>query len=101
VHGRDRRELVALAESGDPRIPLAQILDAAETGGLGPTAHAGGYQELLRDLLEVLDERITRDPRAFPEIDRGRTLVHQLHRLAPGDVRALARGLAEKRRLVR
>jgi hypothetical protein len=96
-----RAELVALADAPDPRIPLAQVLDAAEAGGRGPTAHAAGYLELLKDLLGVFDEALARDPARFPGIDGSRTLVHQLHRLAPGDVRALARELAEKRGLVR
>jgi hypothetical protein len=92
-----RAELVAIAESDDPRISLAQTLDAAEAGGRGPTAHAGGYQELLRDLLGVLDDKLARDPQTFPAIDRSRTLVHQLHRLSPAEVRALALALAAKR----
>jgi hypothetical protein len=96
-----RAELVALAESDDPRFVLAQTLDAAEVGGRGPTAHAGGYQELLRDVLGVLDEKLANDPRTFPSIDPSRTLVHQLHRLAPAEVRALALALAAKRGLSR
>ncbi len=96
-----RAELVAIADSDDPRISLAQTLDAAEAGGRGPTAHAGGYQELLRDLLGVLDEKLARDPRAFPSIDPSRTLVHQLHRLAPAEIRALALELAAKRGMSR
>ncbi|HEV8114524.1 MAG TPA: hypothetical protein VGR31_17270 [Planctomycetota bacterium] len=96
-----RAELVALADSPDPRVPLAQILDAAEAGGRGPTAHAAGYETLLEDFLVVLDEELARKPARFPAIDASRTLVHQLHRLPPDDVRALARKLAEKRELVR
>ena len=96
-----RAELVALAESEDPRFALAQTLDAAEAGGRGPTAHAGGYQELLRDLLGVLDEALARDPAKFPSIDPARTLVHQLHRLSPAEVRSLALALAAKRGMSR
>jgi hypothetical protein len=96
-----RAELVALAESDDPRISLAQTLDAAEIGGRGPTAHAGGYQELLRDLLGVLDEKLAADPKVFPSVDRSRTLLHQLHRLSPAEVRSLALALAAKRGMSR
>ena len=96
-----RAELVALCDSPDPRVPLAQVLDAADGGGIGPTAHAAGYEELLEDLLAVLDDDAQEDPAKFPAIDLGRTLVQQLHRLAPEDVRRIARELAAKRGLVR
>jgi hypothetical protein len=96
-----RAELVALADSPDPRVPLAQVLDAADGGGRGPTAHAAGYEELLEDLLGLLDEGVVKDPTRWPRIDAGRTLVQQLHRLTPDEVRALARELAARKRLVR
>jgi hypothetical protein len=96
-----RAELVALCDSPDSRVTLAQVLDAAESDGRGPTAHAAGYEELLEDLLEVLDQEIAKNPDRFPGIDLDRTLVHQLHRLPAEEVRALARRLAEKRKLVR
>jgi hypothetical protein len=96
-----RAELVAICDSPDPRVPLAQVLDAADGGGIGPTAHAAGYEELLEDLLGVLDDEAQRDAASFPAVDPGRTLVQQLHRLAPEEIRRLARELASKRGLVR
>jgi len=96
-----RAQLVALVDAPDPRLPLAQVLDAAEAAGRGLTAHAAGYGKLLEDLLLRLDDELAKDPRRFPGIDRGRTLVHQLHVLAPGEVAELARGLAKEKRLVR
>jgi hypothetical protein len=96
-----RAELVALADAPDPRVPLAQVLDAAESGGRGPTAHAAGYEELLENFLDVLDEELGANPGRYPEIDAGRTLVHQLHRLPPASVRDLARALAGKKGLIR
>jgi hypothetical protein len=96
-----RAELVAICDSPDPRVPLAQVLDAADGGGIGPTAHAAGYEALLEDLLRVLDDALQKDPASFRSIDPGRTLVHQLHRLAPEEVRRLARELASDRGLVR
>lgn len=92
-----RAQLTCLAEAADPRIPLAQILDAAEGGGNGITPHAAGYARLLDDLLGVVDELAAKGDGAFARLDRERTLVHQLHALAPEDVRRAARELARRR----
>jgi hypothetical protein len=94
-----RAQLVAICDAKDPRAPLAQALDAVEGEGLGSSAHAGGYQNLLKDFVGVLDARLEEKPHAFPEIDPSRTLVHQLHRLAPEEVRAVARRLAREKGL--
>ncbi|MBI5364557.1 MAG: hypothetical protein HZA53_15375, partial [Planctomycetes bacterium] len=92
-----RAQLTALAEVPEPRIPLAQILDAAESGSNGVTPHASAYARLLDDLLQVLDEAIEREPGRFATIDRDRTLAHQLHVLGAEDVRRVARILAKKK----
>jgi len=92
-----RAQLTALAASPDPRVPLAQVLDGVE-GGLGATPHASGYARLLHEYLQVLDRAVQRGE--FPAIARDRTLVHQLHRLAPEDVRRIAVDLARRKRMV-
>jgi hypothetical protein len=96
-----RAQLVALCDVPDPRIPLALTLDAAESEGQGPTAHAAGYARLLGDLVGVFDERLAARAEDFPEIDPQRTLVHQLHRRPAEVVRTLARELARKQGMVR
>jgi hypothetical protein len=87
-----RAQLVALCVADEPRIPLAQVLDGAEAAadGDGATAHAEAYAELCRDLVAALDERLAQGAPELAALDPGRTLVHQLHRLAPEAVRALA-----------
>ncbi|MEW6074349.1 MAG: hypothetical protein AB1726_17375 [Planctomycetota bacterium] len=91
-----RAQLVALAEVADPRLPLADTLDAAAEGNdLLP--HAAAYGRLLADLLAVLDEDLAR----FPALDGERYLVHQLHHLGAEEVRELARRLAARRGLAR
>lgn len=96
-----RAQLTALCDAPDARVPLAQVLDAAEGGGNGITPHAAGYVKLLEDFLGVLDTALTRDPARFPALDGERTLVHQLHKLGSDDVRALALTLAQRKRMVR
>ncbi len=93
-----RAQLVALACAREPRIVLAQILDAAESGG-GLTAHAGAYTRLLEDLVRTLDREMGRG--AFAHLSGERTLVHQLHRLGGDEVRALGVTLAARKRLTR
>lgn len=96
-----RAQLVALCDAPDPRIPLAQTLDAFEDGPSRLTAHASGYARLLEDLLRVFDERLLTGAHELSNIDRGYTLVHQLHHLAPEALRFLARELASQKRLTR
>jgi hypothetical protein len=95
-----RAQLVALCAADDPRVALAQVLDAAEHGSGGGTAHSSAYVELLDDLIETLDRDLAREPGAFPEIDPRRTLVHQLHHLGAEQVRGLSLALAERAGLV-
>ncbi len=95
-----RAQLVALAVVDDPRLPLAEIVQAAEEGGTGPTPHWAAYAGLLNDFLSELDRRVTRSPGGWQEIDPGAFLVHQLHRLGPERVRELALALARRRGLV-
>lgn len=93
----ERAQLVALCEAPEPRWVLAQVLDALE-GGDG--VHARAYRRLAEELVAELDRALAEDPRAYPALDPGRTLVHQLHHLAPRDVRRVALGLARRLGLV-
>ncbi len=97
-----RAQLVALCDSPDARIALAQVLDGAESGpSAGLTPHAAAYLRLLRDLLATLDRELARDAHSFPGLDAQRTLALQLHRLGPEELRRLARSLAHKQGLDR
>lgn len=88
-----RAQLTALCTTPEARLPLAEILAAAEQGG-GVTPHAAAYRELLRDFLRELDRRAAADPERYPHLDRGALLVHQLHRLTSDEVREIALALA-------
>jgi len=101
-----RAQLVALCVAPDPRLPLIDLLDAAEADG-GPqlTPHAAAYRELLAALLTRLDGTYERGEldglgRGAPGLDPGRRWIDQLHRLSPATIRALARDEARARGLV-
>jgi hypothetical protein len=59
-------------------------------------AHARGYEALLNDLIEILDEELQADPAAWSALDADRVLVHQLHLLKADEVRELAQALARE-----
>ena len=94
----ERAQLVCLAEAPDPRLPLADILAAAELGG-SVTPHAAAYRELLVEWLALL-EVLAREPGSFPTLERGRAYAHQLHWLTPEEVRNVSLALATRRGLV-
>lgn len=91
-----RAQLVALCELEDPRFALVDLLDAAEIPRASAGAHARAYSQLLGEFLVELDRQMDRDAEAFGALDRSRTLVHQLHRLSPAQVRVLALELARR-----
>ncbi|MBI5433348.1 MAG: hypothetical protein HZA52_11015 [Planctomycetes bacterium] len=91
-----RAQLIALCESADPRLPLADVLAATEAGSEGLTPHAEAYRRLLADWLALLDAELERDPVRWPELDPTRVLVQELHRLGPERIRELARTLARR-----
>ncbi|MCK6444890.1 MAG: hypothetical protein L6Q99_00720 [Planctomycetes bacterium] len=91
-----RAQLVALCDAPDPRLPLADVLGATESGAEGVTPHASAYRRLLADLLEWLDRELEAAPEAWPELDPTRVLVQELHHLGPERIRGLARELARR-----
>ena len=91
-----RAQVVALCETEDPRLILADSLLMVESAPASARAHARGYGELLEDLLELLDERLQAEPGAWPALDPSSVLVHQLHLLEPEEVRALGEELARR-----
>ena len=91
-----RAHLVALCVADDPRLPLVDVLQAAETQDDGPLPHAGAYRELLADLLALLEAGVMRGDEEWRTLDPERTLAHQLHQLAPEALRALALELAAR-----
>lgn len=94
-----RAQLIALSRADDPRVPLVEILRATEARS-NLTPHAAGYGAILKDLLAELDRRLDDDPHAWPELDPGRMLAHQLHRIRPERVRELALALCEDEGLI-
>ena len=93
-----RAELAALCVVADPRLVLVQLLRLVEereqVGSSGVYPHADGYAWMLKQLLLELKG----NPRG---LDPKRSLLHQLHRLDPEDLRAAALVLAEAEGLVR
>jgi hypothetical protein len=85
-----RAQLVALCEAPDPRLVLAECLQAAESEG-GVLAHGEAYRELVQDFLRELAPL---DP--LPGLDSGYYVLYQLHFLAAADVRRAALALAER-----
>jgi len=96
-----RAQLIALACVPDPRLALVDLLDAAAVDARVETVHAEAYRRILRDLLGEWNARLEADPEAWPEVDRGAYLLHQVHRLRPEEVRELAVALARREGLVR
>ncbi|MBL8863429.1 MAG: hypothetical protein JNK02_15665 [Planctomycetes bacterium] len=92
-----RAQLTALCVAPDPRLALVQVLESAESGP-GPTPHGAAYARLLADLLLILDARVAAGAQGV--IDPTRTLAHQLHRLGPEELRAVAVDLARRKRMV-
>jgi hypothetical protein len=91
-----RAQLTALCATEDPRLALAETVGLAEERQGAITPHAGAYATLLEDLLRELDRALAEDPQAWPELDPGRYLAHQLHLLPPEKIRAVSRSLAER-----
>lgn len=94
-----RAQLVALASAPEPRLALVDLLDAAEIGGT-ITPHAAAYTRLLEGLLTWLKSELEAHPEAWPQLDIEGRLAHQLHRLGPEQVRAMAMALAAREGLV-
>lgn len=95
-----RAQLTAICAVSDPRVPFADVVQSAEVADDGPLPHAKAYRRLLTDLLEELDRELERDPQRWPKLDRGRTLMHQVHHLSSAEVRALARLVAAREGLL-
>ena len=91
-----RAQLVALCETEDPRLCLADCLSMVESSPSSARAHARGYEALLNDLIELLDEELQATPGTWPALDPGAVLVHQLHLLKGREVRELAQALARE-----
>jgi hypothetical protein len=98
AHVEARAQLTAMAVVQDPRLGLAQILRMVEarerTRGATVHPHAEGYEWLLKKILLELK----RNPRG---LDPSRSLLHQLHLLAPEELAAVCLLLAEEEGLVR
>lgn len=90
-----RAELTALAAAAEPRLVLAEILDALEVHPAERSVHGRAYANLAQDLLDSLDRGLARGEH-FAGIDRERTLLHQLHRLDRESIRRLALELARR-----
>ncbi len=95
-----RAQLTALCETSETRLPLAEILAAAEEGAGGITPHGAAYTTLLEDFVAELARAVERAPASFASLDGERSLVHQLHRLSRDEVRAVALRLARREGLV-
>lgn len=91
-----RAELSALCLVDDPRFVLAAMLELAEQGDDGRTEHAHAYDALARELVAELERALERPEGGPASIDPTREAQWQLHRLAPEELRALARAVAAR-----
>ena len=80
--------LHSLRTGPSPYLVLADLVRAIEPTD-SDEPHARGYLNLLRRFVRRLDADID----AFPSIDPGRVLLHQLHQLSEEEVRMIARAL--------
>lgn len=92
-----RAEAVALACASDPRLVLAELLDFAAGDDRTHGPHGKAYRRLLEDLLLEVDRDLARGGDATQGLDGDRTLIHQLHRLRPEELRSLAVRIAPGR----
>lgn len=95
-----RAQAIALATVPDPRLALDNLLEAAAVDARIPTVHAHAYRRLLAAVLAEWNARLEADPAAWPQVDRDAYLLHQLHRLAPQELRHIAVEVARREGLV-
>lgn len=95
----ERAQLIALCGVGDPRVPLVDLLSAAEAGGGGPTPHGNAYARLCEQFLEELAVQL--EAGAVTGLDPAAFLGQQVHVLDGEQVRGVALALARRRGLVR
>jgi hypothetical protein len=86
-------QLTAIAEGPAPLASLATCCERIGRAGV----HAAGYTEIVEGLVELIHAH----PERYPEIDRDRVIVQQLHRLDADQVRALAKELLQAWNLTR
>jgi hypothetical protein len=91
-----RAQLVALCSISDPRLALVDLLEAAEARSDGGLEHGPAYRELLADVLAELDADLQGRPESWPRLSAEHTLLHQLHRLGPEELRGLALRVARR-----
>ena len=96
-----RAQLTALCKTPETRLPLAEILTAAEIGISGVTPHGAAYSRLLDDFLVELRRQVEREPNKWSELDSKGLLAHQLHRLSTEQIRSIGMKLAEAEGLLR
>ena len=88
-----RAQLRALRECSDPRLPLADLVAQLPVeGARARSEHARGYAALLAEFIEVLDTGDYESAGSLEtlQIDPGRVLVQQLHKLPGSVIRAVA-----------
>jgi Tfp pilus assembly protein PilF len=76
-------QLTAIAEGPAPLAALASCCAALG----GPGVHAKAYTEIVQAMVEEIHAH----PERYPEIDAGRVILQQLHRLPEAKVRELGR----------
>lgn len=96
----ERAQLIAMCVVDDPRVPLSEILQAAEEGGGGTTAHGAAYARLCKRFLEELEVALLEDPGAFASLDPAAFLGQQAHHMSREQVRVVALALARRYGLV-
>ena len=86
AHLEARAAVVALADGAAPHAALASLLGfLPETDGA--TAHAKGYVDVVRRMVEEIES----DPEAFPTIRRDQNILQQMGQLSADEAQELGR----------
>lgn len=95
-HLEGNAELTALAEGPNPRLSLSQLVGFLPSPMAAPPHSVGYYEVVKRICREVYDRADD-----YPQIDRSRNILQQLHRLSLSELRALGRELAAERAMTK
>ena len=97
----ERAQLIAVAACRDPRVPIVDLLDAAEEGGASVTPHGAAYRRVLARLVERLEKEYLAGEWDGADLQPDGRWIDQLHRLDPEALRGLAIREARARGLAR
>jgi len=93
-HLEGNAEATAMAEGPAPRLSLAQLIGFLPSPESAPP-HSLGYHGIVSRIVEEVYD----DAERYPQVDRNRNILQQLHLLEPQTLRRLARQIAGERHM--